>query len=248
MREHNGTASPTLVYLPGLHGDWTLIAGFRRALGNRVRFVETTYPRTTTWSLDDYAEGVEQALAQRGISEGWILGESFSSQVVWALVRRSKFGIKGVILSGGFVRHPIGWGVRLAEKVAGDMSLNLLTRLLFGYAKIARYRFRKSPEVVAGIHEFIARRTDQDRLAARHRLHLITQSDFDSTARQANIPVFAITGFFDPIVPWVFVRPWLRRNCPGLAEYKVVFTADHNVLGTAPDTSAEQILRWIRAT
>ena len=33
-----GEASlPTLVYLPGLHGDGTLIGGFLRALGGRVR-------------------------------------------------------------------------------------------------------------------------------------------------------------------------------------------------------------------
>ena len=102
-----GDASlPTLIYLPGLHGDWTLIGGFRHAIGDRVRFVEITYPRTLTWSLDDYAAAVETALTKKGITRGWLLGESFSSQVVWAMVARGTFAAQGVILAGGFVKYP----------------------------------------------------------------------------------------------------------------------------------------------
>jgi hypothetical protein len=46
-------------------------------------------------------------------------------------------------------------------------------------------------------------------------------------------------------VPWPFVHPWLRRNCPGFRERQVIFNADHNVLGTAPQQSADYILRWM---
>lgn len=86
LRVHGEPSLPVLIYLPGLHGDWTLIGGFRRALGGKVRFVEITYPRTLIWSLDDYAAAVETVLAENGITTGWLLGESFSSQVVWAMV------------------------------------------------------------------------------------------------------------------------------------------------------------------
>src|SRR5207244_4028783 len=111
IRIHGTDLLPTLVYLPGLHGDWTLIGRFRKALGGRVRFVEVTYPRTLSWSLEDYAEGVEKALGERGITSGWLLAESFSSGVVWPIVGRRRFGVEGVILAGGFVRHPLVWGV-----------------------------------------------------------------------------------------------------------------------------------------
>src|SRR5215475_4030811 len=93
IRIHGPDSLPTLIYLPGLHGDWTLIGSFRHALGNRVRFVEITYPRTLTWSLDGYAANVERALAEKGITRGWLLGESFSSQVVWPIVTRGRFQI-----------------------------------------------------------------------------------------------------------------------------------------------------------
>src|ERR1035438_3914147 len=80
LRVHGDDSLPTLIYLPGLHGDWTLVGGFLQALDGRVRFVEITYPRTLVWSLEDYAAAIETALAQNGIASGWLLGESFGSQ------------------------------------------------------------------------------------------------------------------------------------------------------------------------
>ena len=232
MRVHGAAVLPTLIYLPGLHGDWTLVASFRRALAGRVRFGEVTYPRTLDWSLDDYSHGVETALAERGITRGWLLGESFSSQVVWSLLARKRFETQAVVLAGGFVRHPMRWGVRLAERFTGGISLDLLTRILFGYARVARFRYRHSPEVQANIQEFIARRTELDLKAAQHRLHLIARNDPRPIAQKANVPVYALTGLIDPVVPWCFVRPWLRKNCPTLRDYKIIWRADHNVLGT----------------
>lgn len=245
IRVYGNADQKTLVYLPGLHGDWTLVSGFRRALRERVRFAEITYPRTLTWSLADYAEQVRLELTKHGITAGWILGESFSSQVVWPMLEQNRFKTEGVILAGGFVKHPVRPGVRLAERVAGGVSLTLLTRILFGYAKIARFRYRHSPETFASINEFIERRTELDRQAAKHRLHLIAGSDPCAIARTAKVPVFALSGVLDPIVPWFVVRRWLRKNCPALREYKIIWRADHNVLGTAPDASAEQVLKWM---
>jgi len=248
LRVSGDASQPTLIYLPGLHGDWTLISSFKRALGERARFVEVTYPRTLDWSLDDYAANVERALAEQGIRGGWLLGESFSSQVVWPMMARGKFQIEGIILAGGFVRHPIRAGVRFAERTAKGISLSLLTRIMFGYAKFARFRYRHSPETRSNIQEFIERRTESDRKAAVHRLRLIAGSNFCEVARAAKIPIFALTGFLDPIVPWFFVRHWLRRNCPALREFRIIWRADHNVLSTGADASADQVVRWINRT
>src|ERR1017187_903557 len=245
LRVHGDAALPTLVYLPGLHGDWTLVGSFRRALGGQVRFVEVTYPRTLTWSLEDYAKGVETALAGQGIVRGWLLGESFSSQVVWSLVASNQFQIEGVILAGGFVRHPMRWGVRLGERLCGGRSIRLLTRVLLGYARVARFRFRHAPDVLANINEFIARRTELDRQAAVHRLRLVAQNDPRLIAQQVAVPVYALTGLVDPVVPWFWVRPWLRKNCPRLRDYRIIWGADHNVLGTGSRAAAEHVLRWM---
>jgi pimeloyl-ACP methyl ester carboxylesterase len=245
MRATGEGNRPTLIYLPGIHGDWTLVGGFKRTLGGQVRFVEFIYPRTLVWSLDDYARAVEEALAAQGITRGWIVGESFGSQVTWALLRRRRFHAEGVILAGGFVKHPLPWGVRWVEHWISRMSIRSITRILAVYAKIARFRFRKSPETVAAIHEFIARRTDLDRRAVVHRLRLIAAHDPRLEAREAAIPIYAMTGGVDPVVPWVLTRPWLKRHCAALREFKVIWGADHNVLGTAPEAAAELALRWV---
>ena len=245
VRVHGAKSLPALVYLPGLHGDWTLVGGFRKALAGHVRFVELTYPRTLTWSLDDYAAGVEEALAVHGITSGWLLGESFGSQVVWPLLARQRFSATGVILTGGFARHPMRWGVRFAERICGEVSLSMLTRIIFGYAKVARFRYRHSPETLSGLEEFINRRTELDRQAAKHRLHLVAGSDPSGIVRQVNVPVYALTGLWDPIVPWFLACRSLRRNCPALREYKIIRHADHNVLGTAAEAAARQVLEWI---
>jgi pimeloyl-ACP methyl ester carboxylesterase len=245
LRIHGAASLPTLIYLPGLHGDWTLIGGFRHAVGGKVRFVEFTYPRTLAWSLDDYAAAVETALAQNGITRGWLLGESFSSQVVWTMLARGKFSAQGVILAGGFVKYPLHRAVGLAEKITDRLSTAFLVWIIFGYAKVARFRYRRSPQTLAMIDEFVSRRTEPDRRAAQHRLHLVAQNDPRPIARQIRLPVFGLSGFFDPIVPWPLVRRWLNKNCPALRDYKVVRSADHNVLSTAPDQAAKQVLRWI---
>ena len=49
LRIYGDASLPTLVYLPGMHGDWTLIGGFRAALVGRVRFVEMTPPTRFAW-------------------------------------------------------------------------------------------------------------------------------------------------------------------------------------------------------
>ncbi len=246
VRIHGAASLPTLIYLPGIHGDWTLVGDFRKQLVGHVRFVEFIYPRTLTWSLDDYAAAIETALAKNHITHGWLLGESFGSQIVWALVKRNQFTAQGIILAGGFVNYPISWGVRLTYTTFGRIPLGALNGLLKVYGKLARLRYRHSPETVANIQEFIERRTELDRQAALHRLTLILGHDPREIARTTPLSVFYVSGWVDPIVPWPLVRRWLRQQCPSLRADKIIFPADHNVLGTAPVQAARQVLAWMK--
>ncbi|MBI3416425.1 MAG: alpha/beta hydrolase [Verrucomicrobia bacterium] len=248
IRIHGDASLPTLVYLPGIHGDWTLVASFRAALAGRVRFVEFTYPRTLTWSLDDYADAIKSALAEHGIACGCVLAESFGSQVAWQLIGKNDrvFKADSLILAGGFVRYPTKWNVRLARRICRGVSMTSLTRFLFCYARYAKFRHRHAPETLASLAEFLERRTELDRQAAVHRLDLISANDPRPIANRVTLPVYSLTGFFDPIVPWWRVRPWLRANCPGYRAGKIILRADHNVLGTAPRAAAAIVEHWIR--
>jgi pimeloyl-ACP methyl ester carboxylesterase len=249
QRAHGDGSLPALIYLPGLHGDWTLVSSFRASMKGQVRFVEFAYPCRTDWLLDDYAQAIVDSLVNTGITEGWILAESFSSQVAWKILERAdeRFRPLGLILAGGFVRHPITPGVHGFHAAHRLMPNCCFGALLKFYACYARLRHRHAPETLASIAEFVARRTEADRAAIGSRYPLIADHDPREIAQRAMLPVYALTGFFDPIVPWPFVHPWLQKNCPGFRERRIIFKADHNVLGTAPQKSAEQILQWMKA-
>lgn len=253
MRVSPARGARTLVYLPGIHGDWTLVGSFRAAVAGRARFVEFTYPRTLTWSVRDYADAVERALCEGGIESGWLIGESFGSLIGWELLdperraRTTHFQPLGLILAGGFVKHPLPFGARLLRRLGEALPMRPYRALLKGYALFARFRHRHAPETLASLEEFVARRTAQDRAAMRARLELVARADFRAVARQTSLPVFYLAGLIDPLVPWMFVRAWLRRNCPGYRGGKTFWLADHNVLSTASRVAAEQVFRWLDA-
>lgn len=250
VRIHGDASLPTLIYLPGLHGDWTLIQSFSKAIEGKARFVEFTYPRTLEWSLADYAAQIEDALVQSGVTNGWLLAESFGSQVAWALLQRkqdavSRCHFEGVVLAGGFVKHPNALGVALLKNLVTNVPEPMLKGFLRVYERYAKLRHRRAPETFACIDEFIARRTFPDRQAMRHRLDLIANNSPIDVVRKVQVPVYALSGFWDPIVPRMQTRFWLKRNCAGFSGAKTIFNADHTVLATQPAASARVILKWM---
>jgi pimeloyl-ACP methyl ester carboxylesterase len=250
VRVHGPADAPTLVYLPGLHGDWTLVAGFRARVVPRVRFVDMSYPRTATWSLDDYTCAIERALDEHGIGSGWLLAESWGSQPAWQLADRARRGdgrmrVDGLILAGGFVQHPWPWTVTRARHRLSSISAERLQRGFGAYRLYARFRLRHAPETFAELDEFLARRTESDLRAAVHRLDLMEANDLRPLARAFRGPLYYLTGGIDPIVPWPFILRWLERNCPGYRGCRVLWRADHNVLNGLG--SAEQVLAWMDA-
>lgn len=251
MRMHGSPALPALVYLPGIHGDWTLVGSFRAALAGRVRFIEFTYPRRPDWSLEQYAAAIEQALLDAGVTAGWVLGESFGSQPAWQLVARQQdgragFTVEGVILAGGFVKHPWPWGARRMRGLTRRTPRWLLRAVLAGVETFAVWRHRHAPETRREVAEFVRQRLHPDDMAAWcHRYTLVAEADPRPAARQFHGPVFQLTGALDPVVPAPLVRRWLRRHCPGFREARTVWFADHNVLGTAPAASAAIIAAWM---
>lgn len=236
---------PTLIYLPGIHGDWTLIGAFREGLQRRACFVDMTYPRTTRWSLQDYATAIEEGLRGHGIQGGWLLGESFGSQVLWELAARKRFRISGLILAGGFVRYPYPALVAWARGILPHVSHRMLLRLLPAYVMYAKFRHSGSPISIQGARDFVVRRNHLDKEAILHRLRLIEANDPREVARTTPFPVHHLYGAIDPIVPWPPVGGWLRKNCPSLRGSRRVLASDHTILATAAESSVEQVCQWI---
>jgi pimeloyl-ACP methyl ester carboxylesterase len=256
IRVHGDPSLPTLVYLPGLHGDWTLVSSFRAAIAGRFRFVEFCYPHKPDLTLDELAGLIESALAENEIRGGWLIGESFGSQPAWQIIDRKNrravdshdtgFCPDGLILAGGFVRHPIRWGVNLLQGVSARLPLSSIRAAFRVYAAYARFRHRQAPETMDSIGEFVASRCQEsDRQAITHRYGLINERDLRPIAASFTLPVYYLAGLVDPLVPWPYERWWLRRHCPGYRSGQTIWHADHNVLGTAPRLAADQITRWI---
>jgi pimeloyl-ACP methyl ester carboxylesterase len=252
IRIHGDPGLPVLIYFPGLHGDWTLAASFRKQVEGKVRFVELTYPRTIVWTLSDYAREILKILELNRINSGWLLGESFGSQVVWAVIDHlamyadeTQFSPLGIILAGGFITHPRKRAVRLAWHIVAKTPKRLLKQLSWIYRLYARLRYKNAPESLAAVSEFLARRNEPDRQAILHRLRLIEHADFRCLAEAVVVPVFYLTGFVDPIVPWASVGPQLKRHCPSLKSRGMIWHADHAVLGSAPEESARLVVQWM---
>jgi len=246
-RAHGDAGRPVLVYLPGIHGDWTLITSFRAAVHGRVRFIEFCYPRDVAVSLADHAAAVLDALRAAGVADAWLLAESFGSQVGWALMealpRYPEIRLRGLILAGGFVRYPMLLALAVATRIGTRLPESALRRLLGVYAAVAKVRHRHAPETREQIGEFVRRRLEPgDREAVVHRLRLIARSDPRPIASRCAVPTWSLTGFWDPIVPWPLTHVWMRRHIPGWQRRRIVMLADHTVLATQPGPSASWVL------
>jgi pimeloyl-ACP methyl ester carboxylesterase len=251
IRIHPAPDGPTLVYLPGLHGDWTLVTPFRRHIAGHAAFVEFAYPRTLEWSLHDYAEHILAALDKNQIRRGWLLAESFGSQIAWAICEilagrgaASTFHLQGLVLAGGFGSYPIKPGARWIASLRTRAPGKRPALPMRAYALLLRLRFFRCAEDRQAVTEFLARRTPLDRAAILHRIRLLIGHDPRPVMAAFRQPLYYLSGFVDPIVPWFLVKPALRRQCPGYRQSRIVFAADHNVLGTAPEPAVRQILKW----
>lgn len=242
VRVHAGEG-PALVYLPGLHGDWGLVGQFRRELGPGPRFVEFAYPKARV-PLEELAAGVRAALEREGVADAWLLGQSFGSQVAWEVLRQG-YSARGVILAGGFVKHPWPWGVALMRAVMGGVPASVIKPVYSAYSAACNALARRDAAFAREIMDFAARRGEPEWRAAAWRLNLIAASDPRPVARRATIPVHYLGGGVDPLVPWPLVTRWLRRECPGYAGEAILPFADHNILGSRPRESAALVRRWV---
>jgi pimeloyl-ACP methyl ester carboxylesterase len=250
MRVDGDASLPTLIYLPGLHGDWTLLAGFRELAKEKFRLVQFTYPRTFSWRLTDYAQSVDVELRKSGIRHGWVLAESFSSQVAWAWLQmgqeeRADFRFEGLILAGGFVRYPMRFNLACVRGFCA-VAPWWLWRLMFrGYLAYGGFRHRNAPSKGDCAKDFVERRTPLDIAAMRARLQLIAEVDLREAARRTVCPVFQMSGVVDPVVPPWPVRKWMRKNCASFKGSRILWPGDHNVLGTEPAQALMQIEAWV---
>jgi len=181
------------------------------------------------------------------------VGESFGSQIAWAMLDMgiqanddSCFNAEGLVLAGGFVKHPWKWGPGVLRRISQVVPTPLYRAGLITFGSLACLYYHNQPELLRSINEFTERRTELDRQAMRHRLTLLDRFDPREIARQIRLPVYYLGGLADPLVPWFQVKHWLRRNCPGYKGGRILWWAGHNVLHTSPAYAAALLLQWMK--
>ena len=255
IRVHGDPSGPTMIHLPGIHGDWSMVGDFRREAVKHLCFVEFTYPRTTTWSMDQYGQAIYDSLLQHNIKHGWIMAESFGSQLAWKVLeiqRKSPqdFTPEGSILAGGFVQHMTLCGFKfLGFKIKFSIKTQF-TILRYTGRRILK-RCLRDPLVKEDLMEFKKRRSQLDRDAVKHRLKIIAANDPRPVAAETHIPVYCMGGLIDLAVIFPHTRYWLWRHCPGykggylmLDPDLRVIGSDHHVLGRAKKAFAI-MSRWM---
>ena len=115
-----------VIYLPGVHGDWTAQARARDILSRNFHFVETAYPRIQNWEIDDFAHSLKELLGRLGIRSVHIVGESFGSLVGWQFGIAYPQQVRSFTLVGGFSRPPRFKVAALAAAALKNVPTSLL--------------------------------------------------------------------------------------------------------------------------
>ena len=112
MIERGDKAAPVLVLL---HGNGALIEDmlisglidrasekFRVICFDRPGFGHSSRPRLRLWTPERQAQLIEQALAQMGVTEAFMLGHSWGTMVALALAQRPNSLARGLVLVSGY--------------------------------------------------------------------------------------------------------------------------------------------------
>lgn len=236
---------PPVVYLPGVHGDWTPLERARSLLNRAHRLIEVAYPRVSHWTLSDFSHGLEHLLDQLGIHSAHLVGESFGSLVAWQFGLTHPGRVRSLVLVGGFSQPP-RFGV--AGIASAALKVTPTAALETG---IDLYVARKTKRGERRSHDaggpYPATRTDRGRLATANRMAIIQRADFRSHLGSVEFPVRYLGGTRDIVVPVRREVATLSRRLPAGCRFQseLVAGAPHPILASHPHPTTDQITRWI---
>lgn len=244
FREIGDASAPPLIYLPGVHGDWTPQAAARPMLSANFRLVELTYPKQPTWNVGYYVAALQQLMDGLDIKSAHLVAESFGSVIAWQFGLELPKRIRSLILVGGFCQPP---GNRRLS--IGRLGLSLLPTPLFEagvdrYVSMRERQGRLKPEDGSAAYSSV--RSDIGRRATVRRLELIQSRDYQSNLHAISFPVRYIGGERDVTVPVRREIQTLENSLPQEADFKsrVIPKGPHMIISSHPDETAGQIIAW----
>ena len=239
-------SGPTIIYLPGVHGDWTAQSRARPLLSRDFHLVETAYPRVDSWSIDDFAGALKDLLDGLGIESAHIVGESFGSLVGWQFGIAHPDRVRSYTLVGGFARSPRFRVAAAAAAALKSIPTGMLESAIDLYVagKSALGEHRETFDTGA----YPATRTQRGLQATANRMSIIQRTDFRGLLHQVRFPVRYVGGARDIVVPVRREIATLIAHLPPHCDFQseLLSGAAHNIIASHPRETVEQITRWVR--
>jgi pimeloyl-ACP methyl ester carboxylesterase len=240
--------APAVIYIPGIHGDWTPLWRIRELLNSHCRLIEIAYPRTATrWTLDDYVERLRDLFDKLELMGGHLLAESFGSLVGWSFCCRYPGRVKTLMVAGGFCSTPGRLKVALADMALHLAPAALLDRFVDLYLCYLKRRgfprdaFRRPNEF------FPATRTRQGWRSTHNRLKIISRTDVRTRLCELRVPILYFGGARDWVVPVRREIAALKRHLsPDCGFQHVLFPrAPHPIIPARYPQVARLITDWV---
>ncbi len=245
-QESGDRNAPPILYLPGVHGDWTPQLAARPLLSRDFRFIETAYPRIETWSIDDFAQALKNLLDDLGIESAHIVGESFGSLVMWQFGIANPERVRSFTLVGGFSRPPRFRVAAAAAAALKSLPTSLLESAIDLYVagRSALGEDRESFDIGA----YPAARTLQGRRATAKRMSIIQASDFTAQLQEIKFPVRYLGATNDIVVPVRREIATLLAHLPPHCDFQseLVAGAPHAMIASHAKQTVEHLSRWVR--
>ena len=237
-------ATPVL-YLPGVHGDWTPQLAARPLLSREFRFIETAYPRIETWSIEDFARALKRLLDDLGIESAHIVGESFGSLVMWQFGLANPERVRSFTLVGGFCRPPRFRVAAAASAALKSMPTSVLESIIDRY--VARRSALGEERESFDIGAYPAARTLQGRRATANRMSIIQASDFTVRLKEIESPVRYLGGANDIVVPVRREIATLLAHLPPHCDFRseLVAGAPHAMIPSHAQEIVDHLRRWV---
>lgn len=239
---------PPVIYLPGVHGDWTPLVAARPMLSEELRLVEAAYPRVEHWSLEDFGEALEALLDRLGLESAHLVGESFGSLVAWQFGLTHPQRVRSLILVGGFAQPPSFRRASLARRALMLTPTFLLERGIDVYVSHKNRRGEQRRPPSEGVMSYAAVRTTRGRRATANRMKIIQRTDFRPHLHRVAVPVRYIGGQNDLVVPVQRELETLERHLPESCDFQGRLLADarHVIIASHPGQTARHITDWVR--
>ena len=246
-RIRGGEGAVPVVYLPGVHGDWTPQAAASVILAGAFRLVEISYPREPLWRLEDYASALVSLLDRLEIESTHVVAESFGSLVGWEFGLEHGSRVRSMVIVGGFCQPPGPRKVLLAKWGLSVLPTGLFEQGVDAYVAIRKHQGKlEHPEMEVDL-PYATVRTDLGRIATVSRFEIMCTSDYRHQLHEVLFPVRYIGGDSDLIVP---VKREIRTLSELLSEEagfqsRLIANAPHMIISSHPVETAGQIADWI---